>query len=435
MRVTENPVYADDGWEPCVPSKVFEITSEGDGQKSVHAWFKDDYDFLISEDSVSDDIVLDTEIAVSSFSHTRESEPTLTINESVAFTLDVGESGGEARADLMSTTGVFASVPLLDQGDGTYLGTFTVTQRDDLVGTEVRGYFTDIAGNGLAVEEAGETLDYVTALAINVAVPPVIQSFQVQSDSANLKATLTFVTDEPVTAALEWGETSQYEQGTINFDNQVNTSFQTEITEKTFPETEPLAFGIPYYVRLTVTDESGNAAAPSLRTFFLRPDPPQRVVAMGGDGRLDVRWEAPEQWNVTGFHIYRALGDTTDLADFSRLTATPYNHEAYLYQDTTTGVIGGPSNVTNGQTYSYYVTAIDNFGNESAPFDLSSATPLANGYQGGTTVGCATCDVPSGVISQQTVWSSSGSPLPHSWQPQRGRGCDFGDCPGNRNIF
>lgn len=91
-------------------------------------------------------------------------------------------------------------------------------------------------------------------------------------------------------------------------------------------------------------------------------EPPSKVegltVTDAKDGKLDLAWsEATDNVAVDYYNIYR---DGTSL--------TTINHPIISYQDT---------GLTNGQSYSYEVSAIDTTGNEGERSDPNSETPTA----------------------------------------------------------
>jgi acid phosphatase type 7 len=96
------------------------------------------------------------------------------------------------------------------------------------------------------------------------------------------------------------------------------------------------------------------------------PTAPSNVTASAGDARVSLSWSAStDRVGVTGYKVYRGTGgnwSTTPIATTSAGTLT--------YLDIA---------VTNGTTYSYYITAFDGAGNESAHSSTVSATPTGVG--------------------------------------------------------
>jgi fibronectin type 3 domain-containing protein len=92
-----------------------------------------------------------------------------------------------------------------------------------------------------------------------------------------------------------------------------------------------------------------------------RPSPPLDVEAIPGDGSITVKWDPPADTGgllITYYNVFRAYGELLEKVR----TATNGEEE---YVDTT---------VSNGRTYTYYVTAKNSEG-ESAPSVSATATP------------------------------------------------------------
>jgi hypothetical protein len=94
------------------------------------------------------------------------------------------------------------------------------------------------------------------------------------------------------------------------------------------------------------------------------PAVPQRVIAIGHDSRIDLRWPFDTDPNLEGYNVYRA--ETAD-GPFTKLNKSM--HEVSVYSD----FFG-----VNGRTYHYRVTAVAiRGGGESEPSNVVSATSYA----------------------------------------------------------
>jgi hypothetical protein len=82
------------------------------------------------------------------------------------------------------------------------------------------------------------------------------------------------------------------------------------------------------------------------------PPPPGEVVALAEAGRVRLVWRASEADDLAGYLVYRRV----ESGGFERLTAQLV--ESAEFVDTA---------VRAGQAYTYRLTAVDQFGNESAP--------------------------------------------------------------------
>ncbi|UYM04017.1 choice-of-anchor D domain-containing protein [Solicola gregarius] len=126
-----------------------------------------------------------------------------------------------------------------------------------------------------------------------------------------------------------------------------------------------------YYYAVVTVDQAGNASpsseiASATPTDTTAPGAPAGLAATGGDGLVELAWDASADSDVTGYRVYR--GDTADVA--TGVGATPISGDTPLatlaYTDT---------DVDNDSTYFYVVVAVDGHGNVSAASDAASATP------------------------------------------------------------
>jgi hypothetical protein len=100
-------------------------------------------------------------------------------------------------------------------------------------------------------------------------------------------------------------------------------------------------------------------------THYLPPAAPHGVYSVTGDGRADIYWTANTERDLRGYYLYWAPASTGPYKRVGFTTSTHY----------------GDTNVTNGVTYYYGVTAVNDGGFES---DLSHEnvhdTPRPEGY-------------------------------------------------------
>jgi hypothetical protein len=82
------------------------------------------------------------------------------------------------------------------------------------------------------------------------------------------------------------------------------------------------------------------------------PAAPEDVVALPGDGGVNLLWKASPDTDTVGYHVYRRDPD----AEFRRLTTAP-----------TAELKFNDSGLAGGLLYTYRVTAIDGAGNEGMP--------------------------------------------------------------------
>ena len=95
------------------------------------------------------------------------------------------------------------------------------------------------------------------------------------------------------------------------------------------------------------------------------PTAPLGLMATAGSANVSLTWDAPEDdggWEITAYKVYRgnSEGSLTLLITLGNVTAFVDN------------------GVTNGQTYYYKVSAVNEFG-EGPASDIEDATPTAGG--------------------------------------------------------
>ncbi len=178
IRLSEDPEDLTGTWEPAAGSVQWTL-SPGDGEKTVYAWFR------LTDGSgtlpVFDTIHLDTNVAIQSF--TFDGGTVRQPGDTIRFRLVAGEPNGNATVTL---EGVFDAVPLFDdgtngdaaEGDGTYERSLAIPTAAAASNKEVRGAFTDVAGNAatpvtaprlLTIRRAPEAVDLLDPV---MAEPP-----------------------------------------------------------------------------------------------------------------------------------------------------------------------------------------------------------------------------------------------------------------------
>ena len=111
-------------------------------------------------------------------------------------------------------------------------------------------------------------------------------------------------------------------------------------------------------IQLTLTVGSGGSSPTA-------PSAPQNLQASAGNGYVLLSWQAPSSnggASITNYKIYRG---------------TSSGGESYLAEVSGTTLSYNDTSVTNGQTYYYYVTAVNSAG-ESQPSNEVSATPQSS---------------------------------------------------------
>jgi len=119
--------------------------------------------------------------------------------------------------------------------------------------------------------------------------------------------------------------------------------------------------GTPYYYQVSASNAQGEGprsseATATPQSSFDTPSAPQNLNAAGGDGKVDLTWAPPANQGGAPVSKYRVYRDGAFLVEPGLVTA---------YSDT---------GLTNGQAYSYEVSASNSIG-EGARSAAASATP------------------------------------------------------------
>ncbi|MGK0190271.1 MAG: fibronectin type 3 domain-containing protein, partial [Verrucomicrobiales bacterium] len=109
---------------------------------------------------------------------------------------------------------------------------------------------------------------------------------------------------------------------------------------------------------------SGDSEIVTVTTTDLPPSAPANLTAIAGDQLVTVDWDDNTETDVAGYNVYRS--DVTG----------PLNGATPIVGN---GVVD--TGLSNGTTYSYFVTAVDIMGNESGFSATVSATPTATAEQ------------------------------------------------------
>ncbi|MFH0736855.1 MAG: hypothetical protein V1773_18580 [bacterium] len=113
-----------------------------------------------------------------------------------------------------------------------------------------------------------------------------------------------------------------------------------------------------FFTACDVTDNETN-------NDYTAPAPPTNVYSVTGDERVDIFWDYNTERDVAGYSVYYS-----------------YSYDGtYTYIGSTTKNYFIDTDVSNGETYFYAVTAYDNFNNESElSYDEVFDTPRPEGF-------------------------------------------------------
>jgi len=103
-----------------------------------------------------------------------------------------------------------------------------------------------------------------------------------------------------------------------------------------------------------------------IHTNNTQPLAPENLLASASDGQALLSWLASAAEDVAGYNVYRSTQPFDEIAQATKANPTLLSGDNF----TDTGL-------SNGTTYYYRTTTVDNEGNESGPSVLTTAMPLA----------------------------------------------------------
>jgi hypothetical protein len=245
-------------------------------------------------------------------------------------------SGGSAAVNLSATTQTL-NVEWFDPN------TDTTQQAGTVAGGTTRSFASPF-GNHDAV------------LYLSLAAPPSVPAppTNVTASAGNALVTLTWTASTGATSYNLYRSTSSGGEGA--------TPFLTGLTGTSFTDTG-LSNGTTYYYQVTAVNssgESGQSGEVSATPQLTPPGAPTNLAATAGPAQVSLSWSAVA--DATSYNLYRATASGAE-------GGTPY-----LTGLTTTSFTD--PGLTNGTTYYYQVSAV-NDGGEGATSAEVSATPQA----------------------------------------------------------
>lgn len=96
------------------------------------------------------------------------------------------------------------------------------------------------------------------------------------------------------------------------------------------------------------------------------PSAPSGLTGTSGDKTIDLNWDGVGAGDLDGYNVYRATSSINDISNRSPQNESLRSSPAFT-----------DDGLTNGTTYYYVVTAVDEAGNESTPSGETSTTPFA----------------------------------------------------------
>ena len=187
-----------------------------------------------------------------------------------------------------------------------------------------------------------------------------------------------------------------------------------------------LTDGVTYYYRVAAEDTDGNIGTPSDEKSGTSADSvaPEQVVgvvvtAIAGGTQLELTWTASTASDLANYKVYRSTtsGFTPGPGN---LIASPITN---YYLDTS---------LTNGVTYYYRITALDEVPNEGNPSDEASGTPGNDTTPPEKVVGLTITVVPTG-NALDLNWAASIAPDLANYNVYRSTTSGF--TPGPANLI
>ena len=343
------------------------LLSSGDGEKSVTINLYDRDNNPLP--SISDTIILDTTLNVSSFTLSGASKK----GDILKLSLNLGEIGARVTADIPS---IIDGLIMLDNGtggdttanDGIYERTYkieTSTEHDITVTSNI----IDIAGN---------TQSFSSDNKLILSTSPSIENLQITSNIVAQSMSIEFTTDEPTTSIIYYGASSDALNTALPINNILSTNHSITLTNLT-------ANALTYF-QLEVKDASLNTTTFNSQSKLAPPSPSNMNIA-AGDEEIGIVWDEVITDGVIGYNIYRSdNGNPFIKANESIITNRYYLNDL----------------VANDINYTYKLTTVDDSDNESEQSSAVSAT--ASSSLAGPT------EINGGVIDKNTIWLSSRSP-------------------------
>ena len=95
------------------------------------------------------------------------------------------------------------------------------------------------------------------------------------------------------------------------------------------------------------------------------PSAPSGLEATSGDGEIDLNWSNVSASDLDGYNVYRSTSSFSDVSGQSPINGSLLSDPSFTDSD-----------VSNGTTYYYRVTAVDDAENESGVSGEASVTPF-----------------------------------------------------------
>lgn len=343
------------------------LLTEGDGTKTVYARFRDTLG--VESEARSDAIVLDTKAEIRAF-EARESAGGPAISSAKAYTpgdtlffsLDAGEAGGDAAVSIGTAV---ADLPLRDDGqggdraagNGVYELRYVIPGGLVADAAPLTGSFFDRAGNDASPATAVGTLTIVAT-----SEPPAAVTLDAVASVSATEATLTWSQSD----AVDFASYRLYRSDRANV-TEVDLLVGAPITSRgtTLLVDAGLVENTTYHWRVFVRDADGFSTPSnevSATTTNTAPAAVNLASAAADTGAVTLRWSRSPAADFAAYRVHRSA--TEAVSDSSAVIATISDPAETAFVDTT---------VVEAATYWYRVFAVDR-GSLSAGSNKRSAT-------------------------------------------------------------
>ena len=354
MLLGNDSVFSNSSWENFSTTRSW-VLETGDGEKIVYVKYKDQ-DGNESFNFYQDKIILDIQAQILSLTEDTQGEPK-SPGEVIHFRLESGETSGDAKLDLGSST----NIKLYDDGtngdqipeDGVYELDYLIPINSEMEEALVTGHFKDEAGN--------QAPAFTAPGKVTIQAPP--------------SAVLLFPPSSPTQSTLTvyWTQNQDndfysyrvYRGKTNLVDNDsllVNTILSRTVTNYT---DTGLSSGTTYYYKIYVYDRSGLFSGSNVeKGTTLENKPPAKVtvsLSAVDSTTLRVSWSQNRDSDFDFYRIYRletdtatGVTDTTSIVTISQQSTTSYTD----------------SQLKVGFRYCYYILVYDLEGEKSEPSNL-----------------------------------------------------------------
>lgn len=336
--------FTDSKWVNFAASISWELT-EGDGQKTVYAMFKDSRGNQTAEAYI-DNIELDTKAQIDSF-YIIGSIADFSSGDVMRLVMTAGETGGTATAEIQGV----GTLTLYDNGsngdavanNGIYQFDYVVPPNTEVLDGTVKGNFTDRAGNQAPVYN----LAYLVTIS-NPPPPPQLSAAGAKEDQIDLAWISASIPD--------------FNQYRLYRANNANVSESSELITiisssgvKSYTD-EDLEPSTTYYYKLYVYDNSGLSAGSNVvsksTTANVLPKAVSVAVSVQDTTSFRLTWTRNDDTDFESYRIYRSTSSgVTNSAEY--LIDIENSQSTTIFNDNA---------VEPGQTYYYKVFVYDRFG-------------------------------------------------------------------------